>query len=169
MNGKLMARQYRVKNQERFAGIGIESPKCEGNIGTLFRTAACLDCVNFLFIVGSRYEKPRSDTIKSWLHLPVFYFKDIDDLLQHMPLSSDLVGVEMCDRAVSLEQFDLPPRPVYLLGSEDRGLSSRAIQVCRYMVKLPSPRGISMNLSTAGGIILHNHYLKQKERLDKIC
>ena len=49
----------------------------------------------------------------------------MDDLLTHLPFSCQLIGVELDDHSIPLEEYNHPKRAVYLLGSEDSGLSSQ--------------------------------------------
>lgn len=151
---------YRDKQQEFFTGLGIENPKHDLNSGILLRTAHCMGGINFFFVVGEeKYPRLHSDTSKSYKSVPSFKFKDFDDMMIHRPECCEIVGVELCERSVPLETFKWPPRVIILLGGEDSGLSRKAIKQCRYMVKLPSSTGISLNLSSAGAMILYHRYL----------
>lgn len=62
-----------VPQHERgYFGIGIHCPKVTKNIGTLWRTAHILGA-DFMFIIGKRYENMRTDTRKSWRHVPLLW------------------------------------------------------------------------------------------------
>lgn len=68
-----------------FFAIGIENGKTSYNIGTLFRSADLFDAA-FIFTVGRRYKRQPSDVLKSWRHMPLFNFTDLNDLYSHLPI-----------------------------------------------------------------------------------
>ncbi|GGK83476.1 RNA methyltransferase [Rufibacter glacialis] len=142
---------------EGYFGIGIMEPKTEENVGTLWRSASLLGA-SFLFTVGRRYKKQSSDTSKSWKEIPLFHYTDFDDLFQHLPFSCQLVGIELDEKAVPIEQFTHPERCIYLLGSEDHGLSKAVRARCHHLVQLPGSN--SMNVAAAGSIMLYDRHLK---------
>ena len=140
-----------------FYAIGIEHGKCNMNVGTLWRSANIMGAA-FIFTVGRRYKKQATDTLKTWRTIPLLHFDTIEDLTAHMPHDTLLVGVELMDTARPLPEYKHPERAVYLLGAEDHGLSGEAITACNHIVVLPGER--SMNVSTAGSIVLYDRYAK---------
>jgi tRNA (guanosine-2'-O-)-methyltransferase len=90
-----------------FFAVGVDQPKCEINIGTLWRTAHILGAA-YLFTIGKRYR-----------------------------LGARLVGVELADDAVALPDYEHWQQSVYLLGAEDRGISADVLSRCHDVVKLP--------------------------------
>ena len=150
---------YEDRTSRGFVGIGIYNGKFYQNIGSLFRTAIQLNC-NFVFTIGERYTHQRTDTMKCGRHIPIFNFKDWKDFREHLPNNCEIVGVEMVDRAIPLEKFRHPKRAIYLFGGEDCGLSKEAIKKCRYIIKMPSPNNVSMNLSSAASAVLWDRHLK---------
>lgn len=152
-----MRKDYTQKSG--FFGIGIENAKNEYNIGTLWRSAYLMGA-SFIFTVNTRYKKQSSDTIKSWTKIPLYHYKDMDDLRQHLPFSCQLIGVELDDNSIPLEDFKHPKRAVYLLGSEDSGLSKVAQKHCHELIKIPSVFNNSLNVASAGSIILYDRLSK---------
>lgn len=140
-----------------YFGVGIEHTKTEANVGTLWRTADLLGA-SFMFTVGRRYRRQASDTMKSWKHIPLFHFADLDDLWASLPLECRVVGVELDDRATPLCDYQHWERALYLLGAEDHGLTAEAIRRCHDLVVLPGRR--SMNVAVAGSIALYDRYNK---------
>ena len=94
--------------------VGIVHGKAEVNVGTLWRTAQQLGAAG-VFTVGRRYDRQASDVLKSWRHVPVRNYADIDDLVAHLPMDCVLVGIEMGGKP--LRSFSHPERAVYLLGA----------------------------------------------------
>ena len=156
---------YRNRALENFCGVAVEAPKLHGNIGVLFRTAATLGNVDFLATVGARYDKNNHwDPCDSHRILPTWHFDRFADLRQRLPLCSVLVGVELTSDSVDLADFEHPDRAVYLFGSEDAGLSPQARRSCRSIIRLPSATGTSMNLSSAGSIVLWDRFVKTRSK-----
>lgn len=153
--------KYRNRLNETWCGVGVENPKLKQNVGVVFRSAVALGAANFLFTTGNRYDpKTHADVIQSNKQIPCFNFKDFNDLMVHRPNNCEIVGVEMVDRAIPLEKFRHPKRAIYLFGGEDCGLSKEAIKKCRYIIKMPSPNNVSMNLSSAASAVLWDRHLK---------
>ena len=141
-----------------YFGIGIENTKTEANIGTLWRSAYNFGAA-FIFTIGRRYEKQASDTVKAWRHVPLHDYKTINDLM--IPRSCVLIGVELTEAAHPLPRFVHPERAIYLLGAEDRGLSSQAIDKCKAIIQIPSNH--CLNVSVAGAIVMYDRLTKYKE------
>ena len=136
-------------------GIGVERSKTAANVGTLWRSAAILGA-SFIFTIGRRWPDQAGDTVKAWRHVPMFEFATLDALA--LPQGAELIGVEMDSDARSLADFAHPRQAVYLLGSEDRGLSSAALDRCSRIVSLPG--AYSLNVAVAGSIVLYDRATK---------
>ncbi len=140
-------------------GIGIEHGKTEYNIGTLWRSASLLGA-SFIFTVGKRYSRQPSDTTKAWKRIPLFNFSTIDDLREHLPYGSPLIGLELHPKAHDILDFVHPANCCYLLGAEDHGLTKESIQKCHKLLQLPGD--VSMNVSSAGTVIMYDRFIKKK-------
>ncbi len=140
-----------------YFAIGIWHPKTEENVGTLWRSAHAMGAA-FTFTVGRRFREQATDTTKAWRTLPMFNFKTLDDLREHLPHSCALVGVELDEKATRLEAFSHPPRAVYLLGAEDHGLSDEVRHQCHRIVQLPGRE--CLNVAVAGSIVMYDRTLK---------
>lgn len=141
--------------------IGVDHPKLEVNIGTLFRSAHAFGAA-LLFTVSRRYEpkKERGDTVKSWRSIPMLHFKDWDAARDHFPFAWVPVGVEIGrEDAEDLRQYKHPACAIYILGSEDGGLSNAAANVCRDIVVIPSKR--CLNVAVAGSIVMYDRSAKR--------
>lgn len=146
------------KKGRGFIGIGIECAMVTKNIGTIWRSAQVLGA-DFMFIIGKRYETMKTDTMKSWKHIPLFEYPDLPHFLQSIPKDATLVGIELDERSEPLMAYKHPERAVYLLGSEDCGLSKNALDACRDVVQIPGK--FSLNVSAAASIVLYDRLLKR--------
>lgn len=145
-----------------FFAIGIANSKTPANVGTLWRSASTYDAA-FIFTVGARYSMQASDTCATPRHKPLFHFEDIDDLIDHLPHSAPLVGVELDERSTPMVGFEHPERAIYLLGAEDHGLTSEQRARCHSLVQIETPKDWSLNVATAGSLVLHDRYLKRAD------
>ena len=141
-----------------FFGIGIEHTKKEHNVGTLWRSAACMGA-DFLFTIGRRYQRQSSDTMKAWRHVPLYHYATFAEFYAHLPHDCRLVGVELHPDAVPLPEFDHPERCVYLLGAEDHGLTVEATEACHGIVIVPGASRC-LNVSVAGSIVMYDRTTK---------
>lgn len=142
-----------------YFAVGIHRPKRDVNVGGLWRSATLYGAA-FVFTVGARYDRQAADTPKTPLHTPLHHYADVDDLVQHLPWSCPLVGVELDVRATGLTEYVHPQRAVYLLGAEDNGLPQKVMDRCHDLVVIPTVRDFSHNVASAGSIVLHDRHIK---------
>lgn len=142
-----------------FFAVGAYHPKTEANIGTLMRSAHIFGAA-YVFTIGRRYRRQASDTPNTTIHIPLFHFETIDDALAHLPFSTPLVGVELDPRGTDLHEYHHPDRAAYLLGAEDHGLPAHVIDRCHALVEIATPLPRSMNVATAGSIVLYDRHVK---------
>lgn len=140
-----------------YFGIGVENSKTRFNLGTLWRSAHNFGA-DFIFVIGNRYKPEPSDTTKAWRSVPLYRHKTFAEFFEAMPTDCPLVGVEYPDdRAVALHEFKHPERAIYLLGSEDSGLTRMAKERCHRIVMIPgSQLRQSLNVAVAGSIIMYD-------------
>ena len=144
-------------NEERYFGIGIYNPKTQENVGSLWRTAFTLGA-SFIFIIDAKYKKKSSDVLKVWSKIPLFQYESIDAFLQTVPYSCKIVGVEMDKKAIPIKEYKHPDRAIYLLGSEDNGLTNELKNKCQDLIILPGEN--SMNVAAAGSIVIFDRINK---------
>lgn len=148
----------KVDNLEQgFFGIGIQNGKTPENLGVLWRSAQNMGA-SYIFTIGKRYAKQACDTHKATGAMPYFHYKDFDEFYKQLPKGAMLVGVELDDRAVSLETFEHPKNCVYLLGAEDHGLPKKALEKAHHLVKFNTT--LSINVAVAGSIVMYDRNLK---------
>ena len=143
-----------------YFGIGCMGMKTSQNYGTLFRTAQIMNA-DFIFLIGARFKKQASDTMKSWRHLPLFEYKDFKDFNDHRPYDCKLIGIELNQNAIPISEYKHPKQACYLLGAEDIGITKEALSSCQDVVQLPGER--SLNVSVAGSIVLYDRINKIKK------
>lgn len=156
-----MTRRRMLQSEVRgYMGVVVHNPKHEVNVGTLWRTAFAYNA-SFIGTIGRRYEHQASDTPKTPRRVPLFEWTDVEDLKKHLPYGCPLIGVELDDRAVPLNNFWHPPNAVYLLGAEDHGLSAKVRDMCHQIVQVPTAKEWSINVAVAGSIVLSHRHMQR--------
>jgi len=84
----------------------------------------------------------------AWNKIPLYVHADIDNFYSSLPYSTQLVGVEMHEKAIGIKDFKYPKRAVYILGCESSGLPSTVLDRCHKLVSLPG--NFSLNVANAG-------------------
>ena len=140
-----------------FFDIGIYGLKTTKNIGTLWRSAQVLKA-DFIFLIGKRYETMKTDTMKSWKHIPLFEYENFEQFYASRPKGSKLIGIELDERSMPLTTYQHPERAIYLLGAEDKGLPQAILSRCDEIVQIPGE--FSLNVSVVGSIVLYDRLLK---------
>ena len=97
-----------------YFGIGIENTKTKANIGTLWRSAYGLGAA-FIFVIGDRYKKQASDTVKAMRHIPMYHYETFDKFYENMPKDCQLIGIELHEKSRELSGYGHPERAIYLL------------------------------------------------------
>ncbi len=142
-----------------YCGIGVVNMKKEVNYGTLFRSAFCFGA-DFIFLIGHRFKKQASDTVRTERHIPLYEYTDSEDFLAHRPYDCQLVGLEICDRAMPIRVLSHPERAIYILGQEDGSLPKQILDACQMVAQIPTSH--CLNVSVAGSIILFDRFNKMK-------
>lgn len=148
-----------VDNLEQgYFGIGLMHGKTPENLGVLWRSAQNMGA-SYIFTIGKRYAKQACDTHKATGAMPYFHYENFEAFYKQLPKGAMLVGVELDEKASSLETFIHPRRCVYLLGAEDHGLTKEAIEKSHHLVKFDTPK--SINVAVAGSIVMYDRSLKK--------
>lgn len=140
-----------------YFGIGIDGGKNTDNIGTLWRSAHILGA-SFIFTIGKRYKKQPSDTTFALKHIPLYEYENFNVFYKSIPKNCKLVGVELTESAYKIKNYCHPERCIYLLGSEDNGLSHIALKSCHDIIIIPGK--YCFNVAVAGSIVMYDRINK---------
>ena len=141
-----------------YFGIGVYRAKTEENVGTLWRSAF-LYGASFIFTIGARYKHQATDTVKSYRHIPLWTFPCYEEFQGHIPYGSQVVCIELHEKARSLPETHHPQQAIYLLGSEDDGLPEE-ILYGKQTIQIPTLLPHSMNVAVAGTLVMYDRYVK---------
>lgn len=157
-----MTRLYEEKRNRGFCGLALYSPLFEANIGIVLRSAQVFG-VDFINLISTeKYKRQRTDTSNVTRHVPTSHYSSYEEFERHLPLNTDVVGVELSDKSRNLRDFVWPPRPCIVLGSEREGIPPELFKRCRYKVQLPLKP--SINLSAMASIVLYDRWSKLSEK-----
>lgn len=153
--------ESKIKQKSGYFAIGIYETKENTNVGTLWRSAQNFGA-DFIFTIGARYEKQRSDTTKAWHNIPLFAFKDWEDFKAHIPQDADLVFIEQTEDSHDLKDFTHPKQAIYILGAEDYGVPPELMRGFR-KVEIDTP--MCLNVAVAGSIVMFDRKNKLSANL----
>ena len=139
--------------------IGIINGKYDVNIGTLLRSARIFGA-KLVFTIGKRYTRQCTDTINATNHIPLFHYNTFDEFNKAIPVNCTLVAIELLEESKPLETFFHPKNAIYLLGSENDGIPQDILDKIYHKIKLPGK--YSLNVATAGSIVMYDRILKTK-------
>ena len=143
-----------------FCGIGVFMPKTKENIGTLIRSAKMFSA-DFVFMIGERYVT-QCTAVKLDEKIPVFFFKDFNSFCNSMPPVEKYTVIELTENSKPLSKYNHPRKGIYILGSEDNGISKEILESerCEF-VEIEG--NASLNLAVSGSIVLYDRYIKLED------
>lgn len=144
-----------------FAGIGFYQYMHEENIGSAFRSAYAFG-IDLLFTIGRKYRQQASDTCASTRHVPYYGYVSYDDFRQHLPKNSQIVCVELSEKAYNLENFVHPEQALYLFGNESSGIPQKILED-RYNLVVQIPTKLCLNVACTASIVIWDRISKQRK------
>jgi len=133
---------------------GVQDP---GNIGTIWRTADAFGA-DALILCGSCADPWAPKTVRATMgaafRLPV-YEAALEQVAERLRSSGiPLYATALREDTVDVRAVDLR-RAAVIIGSEGKGVSETALQLCDKTVKIPmTPRCESLNAGIAAGVVL---------------
>jgi len=112
---------------------------------------------DYIFTIGARYKRQRTDTTKTWRNIPLFEYKDWYDFTDHIPRDAELVFIEQTLDAKPLETTEHPKRAIYILGAEDHGVP---LDLMRGHRKMQIDTPMCLNVAVAGSIVMYDRHIK---------
>jgi tRNA G18 (ribose-2'-O)-methylase SpoU len=140
-----------------YFAVGVEGISKPMNLGAIMRTAHAFGA-SFVFTIGAHHkvrEVMRSDTSKTYSHVPYYDWASVDDLV--LPKGCALVGVELTADAIDLPTFRHPQAAAYVLGREKGSLSVELLARCDHVVKIPTK--FCVNVGLAAAIVMYDRSL----------
>ena len=156
---KRLHREWRRRAEPEVALLldGVQTPY---NVGAILRTAAAYR-VGHLWLAGATASPTHAKTAKTALgtgrYLTWTICEEVGEAISGIRAAGyGLVGIELADQAVPINEANLPEKACLAFGHEDRGLSATTLAACDVVAFIPQlGKGGSLNVSTAAGIALY--------------
>jgi tRNA(Leu) C34 or U34 (ribose-2'-O)-methylase TrmL len=100
-------------------------------------------------------QKLSTDPGRAYRHVPVL---EVDEIFDAMPNDCTPVAVEITDNATNLVNFVHPERACYIFGPENGSISSKILNKCQFIVKIPTT--MSLNLGMTVNIVMYDRLAK---------
>ena len=153
-------REWR-RRTDRKLGLLLEDVQQPFNLGSILRSAAAYR-VDHLWLVGEAgteigNAKVNKTALGSQRYLTWTAFDDVVQAASAVRAAGyGLIGIELAESAPPLWEVPLGDATCLALGHEDRGLSTRGLELCDSVAMLPLVGKIgSLNVATATAIALY--------------
>lgn len=86
----------------------------------------------------------------------IHYSKDLNDtLLILKKMGYTIIGAEIAENSLPIDNFEFPPKYAIIFGTESKGISSEVLALCDILVYIPvNPLVSSINVAASSAIIL---------------
>lgn len=147
------------------ASLLFINPKFSVNIGTMARNAELLGFEKLYISQYGRTGKRvgATDTAKSFLRIGEFIEDDIQLIKQYQNNGDAVLAVELDDKAQDVSTFDHPKDALYIIGSEDKGISEEVLNMVDKTLVVPAEKPWSYNAADAAAIVMYDRYVKNKK------
>ena len=142
-------------NNRGYSCVGIDNPKFPENVGSALRACGVYGA-SFLALSGRRWVRSKTDTMKSYKHMPVFRVDKLKDII---PFDCVPVAVDLIEGAIPLNNYIHPERAFYIFGAEDATLGKRVTDYCRDVIYIPTNG--CMNLAATINVVLYDRMSKE--------
>jgi len=150
--------------------VVLDNIRSAFNVGSMFRTADA-GAAEHLHLCGMTAHPPHLKLEKTALgafeYVPWTYHERTRDCLEGLRAAGvAVVGIEVAEDAVPLQEFTWPRPVAIVLGNEVTGIHPRNLARCDAVVRIPM-RGYknSINVATAFGVVLY-HILGRWDALE---
>ncbi|MFZ2202660.1 MAG: RNA methyltransferase [Microgenomates group bacterium] len=162
--------RQKISKNTLFDGTGVvlENIANPGNLGSIVRLCAAFS-VTRLYVVKPAVDFFNPETVRASMgaifHLGLVYFDSTDELVKQLTgRGFAVIGTSLQDDSVDLAQFK--PRKIsnrlFLFGSEAKGLSGEAREMCDSLVKIPISEAVdSLNIAESAAIVLYELVVKK--------
>jgi len=136
----------------------LEDVQIPRNLAALLRTCDAVGVLEAHAVWRERGQlkisRPASGGTRKWV--PVRRHRDLDDAVAHLREGGlRIVAAHPADRAVDYREVDYTRPTAVLLGQEETGVTSRAVDMADDLVVIPMMgMGLSLNVAVAAALIL---------------
>ncbi|BBB30082.1 RNA methyltransferase [Neptunomonas japonica] len=142
---------------QQVVSIGLVNPKSPTNVGAVMRAAGCYRA-SAVFYTGARYSRAAKFNTDTKDVRNNITLAGVDCLLEHVPVGSKVVCVELVEGATSLPEFEHPDNAFYIFGPEDSSLDQQVVDRADAVVYIPTVG--CMNLAATVNVVLYDRLAK---------
>jgi len=137
--------------------IAVENLTKEWNIGNLIRTANAFLCSEIILVGSDVFDETGSGQVYRFERMR--HFRDHESFHAYAKQAGySVIAVEIGEDAELLHQFVYPRKPLFLLGSELRGLSPELIEHAEHRLMIPQYGLIPcLNVNVSCSIVLYDY------------
>ena len=156
---KRLHREWRRKTDGRVALL-LDNVQTPFNVGSILRTAAAMR-VDHLWLTGATalptHDRTRKTAMGAERYLTWTELEDTAAAIKAAKADGyHVVGIELADGAVPLQEAELSESVCLVLGHEDRGVHATVLAAADGVAFIPQLGRIgSLNVATAAGIALY--------------
>lgn len=145
------------------ASLLFINPKFSANTGTMARNAELLGFSKMYVSQHQRTGKKvgATDTAKSFRRIGEFIDDDMQLIKDHKESGYTVLAVELDNDAQDVSTFDHPDNALYIIGSEDKGLSQDILDTVDKTLVIPAEKPWSYNAADAAAIVMYDRYVKK--------
>lgn len=163
---RLSVEAFKQAQKNNFVVV-LDNIRSMYNVGSLFRTADAF-LAKELYLCGITPQPPHREIHKTAIgateSVSWTYAKDIEECLKKLKDEDyTIVGLEQTDQSIMLEDYvmDVKKKYAIICGNEVEGISNKALPYLDACIEIPQfGTKHSLNVSVAGGIILHHFALR---------
>jgi 23S rRNA (guanosine2251-2'-O)-methyltransferase len=165
LNPRRAALKRRLDEKRLPCAVAIDNPDKQMNIGNLIRTAHSFLCGEIILIGSSKFQGAGSHGVERFERFR--HFADRDAFRAWLPESGyEAVAVEIHPDAERLDRFEFPSRPLFLMGSELRGLDESLLSACPRKVMIPQYGLVPcLNVNISCSLVLYQYVTTQHPNL----
>ena len=140
--------------------IILDNVRSALNVGSIFRTSDAF-LIETIILCGITATPPNKEIRKAALgstdSVNWKYIKNTTDAVKQLIKDGYyIVGIEQADKSTSLNEFELPKKPIaIIMGNEVNGVSQEVIDICNEVIEIPQfGTKHSLNVSVSAGILI---------------
>lgn len=144
------------------ASLLFINPKFSSNVGTMARNA---ELFGFDKLYVSQPERTgghigATDTAKSFRRIGEFVWDEIGLISSMRDSGHKIIAIELENDATDVTTFDHPEDALYIIGSEDKGISRDILDIVDETIVIPAYKQWSFNAADSATIIMYDRYAK---------
>ena len=145
----------------------LEHVQDPGNVGTLFRTAEAAGAAGILMdeeTADPLQPKVVRGTMGAIFRLPFAVTDDLHAALAALKAQGYTLYAAHLEGSEEYDRVQYPARAAFLLGNEGNGLSDGTAALADVRIRIPMlGRTESLNVSTAGAVLLYEHFRQRRK------